>query len=474
MTGQVPRGAKPATLLVCERDGPSFEPGVPVLRLEYKFVEDYPADGFSAWHAAQDHATPLIEVAETARDFDQPFLRQGLNRLVAQAILRDRVSVILVSGLWGCTVDLPRIASLLGVRSVFIFHGENLDRVRSNPVTQAWLSDALERCHVVCAQVPTDGLREMAGERFLESSDKLRERLREILASPGEALRFDYGTYEFALRDHPLLSRMQAADVEYFRGCTHVLDVACGAGIFLDRLRQEGIRATGVERDIRIAAYGTGLGLDIVNKDAMSYLESGPHGYDGVYCSHFVEHLSVEALQRLLGLLYRALAPGGLAVLVFPDPESIRSQLLGFWRDPEHVRFYHPDLVIAMATVAGFSIEGTNYDVQPHRVIPFEETPPPLPPPGAVPAPPEGDWAAGRAPRPSRWFGRGARREALEQQAAWRRWAGEVQRAFREQQAYLEGLTARTDTLWKINATWSWHDNATIRLRRPASPSATE
>jgi hypothetical protein len=54
--------------------------------------------------------------------------------------------------------------------------------------------------------------------------------------------------------------------------------------------------------------------------------------------------------------LVRAVEPGGTVVLVFPDPESIRSQLLGFWRDPEHVRFYHPDLIELMARAHGLGL----------------------------------------------------------------------------------------------------------------------
>jgi hypothetical protein len=60
-------------------------------------------------------------------------------------------------------------------------------------------------------------------------------------ADPAAA--FDYALYEFALRDHPLLWRMQEGYVRFFESCREVLDVGCGAGIFLGLLEDAGIRA---------------------------------------------------------------------------------------------------------------------------------------------------------------------------------------------------------------------------------------
>lgn len=473
MSGIPQPAAAPGALLVCECGAPAVDLGIPASRMEYRFIPNGPEDGFSAWPVDPQGGASLVEVAQAARAFDHPFLRQGLNRLVAQAILEQRVSVLVVAGFWGCTVDLPRIADLLGIHSVFILHaGASLDGQRDD-ATEAWITDALARCRYLVALDGAQWPRGIAGAEKLVDSSALSGKLNPLLGAADVARRFDYSTYEFVLRDHPLLYRMQAADVEFFRGSEHVLDVACGAGIFLDCLRQEGIRATGIERDASIAAYATGMGLHVVNQDVMTFLESSRQRYDGIYCSHFVEHLPVAALQRFIELLFATLSPGGLAVLVFPDPESIRSQLLGFWRDPEHVRFYHPDLVVAMATVAGFTLEATNYDTQPHRVIPFDATPPPLPASEPLPALPAQDCEEDISPSP--WLARlgwRSRQRAAQREAAWRRWAEGMDRVVRRQQEYLEGLQARTDTLWTVNATWAWHDNATIRLRRPSRPGA--
>ena len=53
-------------------------------------------------------------------------------------------------------------------------------------------------------------------------------------------------------------------------------------------------------------------------------------------------------------------------MIVIPNPESIRMQLFGFWRDPEHVRFYHPELLEAVCQHAGLEVMHTNREDAPY------------------------------------------------------------------------------------------------------------
>jgi hypothetical protein len=56
---------------------------------------------------------------------------------------------------------------------------------------------------------------------------------------------------------------------------------------------------------------------------------------------------------------------------VFPNPESVRMQLSGFWKDPEHVRFYHPELIGAVCGHYGLAMEhGPADEPPPHRLEP--------------------------------------------------------------------------------------------------------
>lgn len=254
-----------------------------------------------------------------------------------------------------------------------------------------------------------------------------------------------YGAYAFGCRDHDLLERMQFGYVAHFEGCTDVLDVGCGTGVFLELLARRNIAARGVERNELSVRYARSLGHSVVEADAIEYLEANPASCDGLYCSHFIEHLPIAAAERLLAACAHALRPGGMALFVFPDPESIRSQLLGFWRDPEHVRFYHPELVGILARVQGFQVEFDSQQMDGRSVVSFSMQPP-LP----EPKPP---------PKPRAW----TRMLAALGIAS----SAQFAVALAAERARSDALEAALRKLWAVNQTWAWEDNAVLRLRKP-------
>ncbi len=190
------------------------------------------------------------------------------------------------------------------------------------------------------------------------------------------APRFDYSNYEFELRDRQLNRDMLAGYVSHFQGCDKVLDLACGSGIFLELLAEEGIPALGVERNPAVVAWVKQRGWDIVEQDVLTFLEQTTETYDGVFCSHFLEHLPFDQVLRCIELLASRVTPAGTVVIVVPNPESIRMQLFGFWRDPEHVRFYHPELLEAVCQHAGLQVTYTNRADTPFAVAPLSFSPP--------------------------------------------------------------------------------------------------
>ncbi len=56
--------------------------------------------------------------------------------------------------------------------------------------------------------------------------------------------------------------------------------------------------------------------------------------------------------------------------------------------------------------------------------------------------------------------------ELLEQNL--REWSTEVQNVLEQQRLLNEQLKQRTDSLWDVNKTWAWNDNATLKLRKRA------
>jgi len=445
-----------------------------VFSLVYRFVDEHPADGFSGWITSTSEREICVDVSAICKDLTGGFLIQALNRPLAQAIIREKPAVIVLSGFWGCTVDLPRLAHMMGVPVIFDVAVGLDSAAQCDRSTLQWIADALGRCDYLIGDLTRFGdgsiletIKAQEQNVTVLPSERLMATLQAYTDKSAPQHSFSYSTYEFVLRDHPLLARMQEADIAHFTGCKHVLDVACGSGIFLDALSRSGIRAEGVERDAVVAEYGRGMGLDITTADAMEFLATTSARFDGIYCSHFVEHLPIDVLEKLIANLHRCLLPGGLLVLVFPDPESIRSQLLGFWRDPEHVRFYHPELVSSLALASGFTQEWSSYEAQPHTVVPFSIEPPALEPLSLMHPPQKKGWIKeGMVEKLMQKIGFTSTASVDQVQQHWQSWAQDVSSTLNAHQAYMETLADTTNTLWQVNNTWAWSDNATLKLKR--------
>jgi SAM-dependent methyltransferase len=399
------------------------------------------------------HEHKCYKVPSAALSLSAGFRAHCLNLPVLDFVTRQRATAVYIDELTGPTVDLSRVLTLFAV-PVYL-------RLQSDPNTlltglavaaRRRLEASLKACSGLLADTPEieQQWRKAFSDlpAFIAAADLVR-------FGSGSVLQLqrpdDYAIYEFAQRHHPLLVDMQAPDVHHFHGCRHVLDVGCGVGVFLSLLEAGGIPAVGVERNAVLACYGREMGLDIIADDALDYLALQRERFDGIYCGHFVEHLPSEAVAILLQRIHNALLPGGIAVLVFPDPESIRTQLLGFWRDPEHVRFYHPELIVTMAAAIGLHCEWRSYDDEPHDIGAFPRQPPVMPPE-----------PSSETSRLSVWHG------ILRQLGI--ATAAEVQALVVQNLALRNRVTAlqsRTETLWRVNQTWSWSDNAVLRLRKP-------
>jgi SAM-dependent methyltransferase len=469
--GSADSGAAGRVLVVCERSGRAGrEDGTLAFSLVYRFDASL-ADPFQEQAPTAGAPAAAWAVPERWRVLQADFRQQVLNRPFADLLTRVRPTSVRIEGLVGCTLDLPRIAALLGIPATVVLPPVSLLPEPSDRAA-GWLRDALSAAAVLELPVGTAAAGDYSAftDKEIHAHGSTAAPCRTTPANRG----FDYALYEFALRDHPLLWRMQQDYVRFFDSCSRVLDLGCGAGIFLGLLEEAGIPAQGVERSTAIVRYARGLGFDVTESDALEYLECRREAFDGIYCSHFVEHLETAAVDRLLGLLAGALSRGGRAVLVFPDPESIRSQLLGFWRDPEHVRFYHPDLIELMGRAHGLDcIWHSHRDGPARAVVPFPDRPSgEALPPSADPPPRDG---ARDSPAPGRWERLMARVGLVPMQRL-----SDLERRLRSTEQSLAAMAQvlaqgqesvrrlREDTrvLWQVNQTWAWEDNAVLVLRK--------
>jgi SAM-dependent methyltransferase len=191
---------------------------------------------------------------------------------------------------------------------------------------------------------------------------------------------FRYSDYESRLMDLGYIRMLQRPRVQFFQGRQRVLDLACGPGVFLELLREAGIEATGVDRDEENVRKAREKDLKVIQSDIFDHLEKVEERYDGIFCSHLMEHLSFHQVVRLVELTAMRLDPGGVFVSVLPNPGSIRLHLFGFWRDPEHVRFYTGNLIASVCQHYGLNVAYSNEEEMPNlletpRLDPISEPP---------------------------------------------------------------------------------------------------
>jgi SAM-dependent methyltransferase len=143
------------------------------------------------------------------------------------------------------------------------------------------------------------------------------------------------------------------------------LDLGCGSGVFMElvRARQRAVR--GVEHSGEAVAQARAKGLDVVQDDALRFLDSHASAFAFIYCSHLIEHFAYGEACRLLDLCQRALVPGGRLHINTPNPASL--EVIGeiFWLDPTHVRPYPLPLLVQMMQRAGFHLVARGYDSTP-------------------------------------------------------------------------------------------------------------
>lgn len=416
---------------------------------------------------ATDENCVLVTLPVGYENIRGVFEEQILNRLFTEQFLRIRPDFVIFKYICGATLDLIRLAKIFGAVVIATPPSPDLTPTQGSRAMK-WLSSALSSADAFICE--TDLLNHCENLLPIKICDNLIRptELPEWIETKKNKIikkqdkQFDYGLYEFGMRDHALLSEMQTGALSFFKHSKKVLDLASGAGIFLDLLNSSGINSEGVERNTVLVKYSRELGFQVHEADALDYLSSVGNTesrYDGIHCSHFIEHLPIEAVEKLIYLIYNALEEEGIVVFIFPDPESIRSQLLGFWRDPEHVRFYHAELIEIIAKSIGFELVYSNIKANPRDVISFSKSMPPWP---KIELSAHGFKESNTE---KKWWHRLFNKDSSDTECL----KLEIQRlqqkvTILEERSHASEQT--THKLWTVNQTWAWDDNVTLCLRK--------
>lgn len=148
-----------------------------------------------------------------------------------------------------------------------------------------------------------------------------------------------------------------------------VLDLGCGRGEWLELLRENGLKATGVDLNATFVSYCQELGLDVTLGDVIADLQQRPdNSLTCISSFHLVEHLPWPALVDLVDAVVRVLKPGGIVILETPNPENVQVGSKNFYFDPTHKNPIPPLLLKFLLDARGFA------DIEILHIHPYPES----------------------------------------------------------------------------------------------------
>lgn len=135
-----------------------------------------------------------------------------------------------------------------------------------------------------------------------------------------------------------------------------VVDLGCGRGEWIETLKEQNLKAVGVDRNRIMLRQCRELNLEVVESDAIQFLrEQNANTLGAVTGHHIIEHLGLETLISLLDQCYRTLKPGGILIFETPNPENLLVGAYTFYFDPTHKTPLVPDSVKFLVEQRGFS-----------------------------------------------------------------------------------------------------------------------
>ncbi len=137
-----------------------------------------------------------------------------------------------------------------------------------------------------------------------------------------------------------------------------VLDVGCGSGVLLARMKSLGWEVQGVEVDPGGVTAARARGV-AVHQGQLTEAKFPDHHFDAVHSAHVIEH--VHDPVALLRECFRILKPGGKLVILTPNTASFGHKHFGSaWLNldpPRHLILFNQQTLRSAAEQQGFIVE---------------------------------------------------------------------------------------------------------------------
>jgi len=142
-------------------------------------------------------------------------------------------------------------------------------------------------------------------------------------------------------------------------GSPRLLDLGCGNGEFVARMREAGWEAEGLEVDAQAVRFAREAGL-AVRHEALTEDTFPPERFDAITLSHVIEHLHDPA--ETLRICRRILCPGGVLWIATPNLGALGRERYGAdWLGldpPRHLVLFTPESLRGLLERLGFTTVG--------------------------------------------------------------------------------------------------------------------
>lgn len=135
-----------------------------------------------------------------------------------------------------------------------------------------------------------------------------------------------------------------------------ILDVACGAGLFLYFLKKEGynnVRGIDLSEEQINVARKAGI-ENIEQADLFNYLPNNPNVFDLIIANDIIEHLRKDEIISFLDLVYASLKTGGKAIVSTPNVSSLFGAGLAYI-DFTHETGFTPESISQVMGICNFT-----------------------------------------------------------------------------------------------------------------------
>ena len=149
--------------------------------------------------------------------------------------------------------------------------------------------------------------------------------------------------------------------LKYFPAGCKMLDVGCAEGTLIRYLSEEGYVVSGVDSDERHTRVASDRQMSVFKQDAIVFLQGNKAAYEGIVCSHVLEHIPVDRVELFIASCYEALVRGGVLLIITPNVHTLTG-CADFWNDPSHVRPFSLWSLEKLLTSAGFRMIDIGYD----------------------------------------------------------------------------------------------------------------